>query len=92
MQDFVELVFGCESWQQAHDVSSHLLAQKLIVRAEVMTADNINLLMTTATEFTDEIEAEIKQLLKLEEVVLHKIPLARFNHYTISGTGKQVGK
>jgi hypothetical protein len=86
MTDFVEMVFACESWQQANDVSSHLLAQKLIVRAEVMTADKIHLLMTTLDEYKEDIEAEIKALLKQEEVALHSIPLARFNHYTISGT------
>lgn len=90
MTDFVEMVLACESWQQAHDVSSHLLAQKLIVRAEVMTADKINLLMTTLDEHAETIEAEIKQLLRLEDVQMHKIPLARFNHYTISGTGKKI--
>jgi uncharacterized protein involved in tolerance to divalent cations len=90
MTDFVELVFGCQSWQQAHDISDHLLSKQLIARAEVMTAKEIKLLVTTADEHIESIEAEIKELLQLEEITLHKIPLARFNHYTISGTGKNI--
>jgi uncharacterized protein involved in tolerance to divalent cations len=90
MADFVELVFGCNSWQQAHEISEHLLSKQLIARAEVMTAKEIKLLMTTATEHIESIESEIKELLRLEEITLHKVPLARFNHYTISGTEKSV--
>jgi len=85
MIDVVELVLGCKSWQQAQDVTDYLLAQRLIIRAEALTAHEVKLLLTTTHHYIEAIEAEIKHLLGLDTVTLHRIPLARFNHYTISG-------
>jgi hypothetical protein len=85
MVDFVELVLGCTSWTQAQDVTDYLLRRRLITRAEALTANEIKLLLTTTHHYIEAIEAEVKELLGLEELKLHRIPLARFNHYTISG-------
>jgi hypothetical protein len=85
MMDLVELVLGCKSWQQAQDVTDYLLRRRLIIRAEALTAHEIKLLLTTTHHHIETIEIELKELLDLEELKLHRIPLARFNHYTISG-------
>jgi hypothetical protein len=89
--DMVELVLGCKSWQQAQDITDHLLSMRLIVRAEALTAQEIKLLLTTTHHYVAAIEEEVKNLLSLDTVSLHSIPLSRFNHYTISGLEQPLG-
>ena len=86
MIDVVELVLECVSWQQAQHVSDYLLSRRLVSRIEALSADDIKLLLTTTEHLVDTIRVETETLLQVEQLQLRRIPLARFNHYTISGT------
>lgn len=88
--NFVELVLTCGSWQEAQKIADKLLEQKLVACVEFMEikskywwkgsvdqADEVKLIMTTASHLFESVEAEVKKLHSYDRFVLAEIPLSQ---------------
>lgn len=92
MNNFVELVLTCGSWQEAQRIADKLLEQKLVACVEFIEikskhwwqghlneANEIKLIMQSAEHLFDRVEAEVKQLHSYETFVLQQIPLTNIS-------------
>ena len=90
MSDFVEMVLGCGSWQEAQRIADVLLEKRLVARVEMMEvkatdwlkhglgeARKIKLLMESAAENLEKIEHVIKFHQNKESVELYVIPIEK---------------
>ena len=90
MTDFVELVLTCGSWQEAQRIADVLLEKHLVAcvemmeiksryrwHGEVVSGDEIKLIMETVAANFEDIEAEVKKLHSYDTFVLQQIPVQR---------------
>lgn len=90
--NFVQLVLTCGSWQEAQRIVDSLLEQKLIACAEfipvkskfrwkekVEEADEIKLIMESATHLFEKVEEEVRKLHSYEVFVLQSMPIAQIS-------------
>jgi uncharacterized protein involved in tolerance to divalent cations len=84
---WVELILGCTSWQEAQHVADNLLRKQLVTSVEFMesatrrlhqhidTQREVQLIMASLETDFSAIEAEIRRLLARETFALQTVPL-----------------
>ena len=90
MDNFVELVLTCGSWQEAQRIADALLVKHLVACVEMLEvkskyhwqgkieqADEVKLIMETVADNFDKIEAEVKKLHSYDTFVLQQLPVPR---------------
>ncbi len=92
MENFVELILTCGSWQEAQRITDALLEQKLVAcveqleirsknwwQGEIEDSKEIKLSMLSIAEKYADIEAVIRKFHSYETFVLKQLPVTHLN-------------
>lgn len=92
MNNFVELVLTCGSWQEAQKVADAVLEKKLVACVEFMeikskywwkheleSTKEVKLIMETVAANFDKVEAEVGKHHSYDTFVLQQIPITRLS-------------
>jgi periplasmic divalent cation tolerance protein len=103
VEEFVELVLTCGSWQEAQRIVDSLLEKKLIACAEFMPikskfawkghheeANEVKLIMQSIADNFAKVEAEVTKLHSYETFVLHALPIAQLSEAAHGWLNQQV--
>ena len=103
MQQFVELVLTCGSWQEAQKITDALLQGRLVACIEqlevrskswwqdaIEDSKEIKLIMKTVAEKFEAIEAEVKKHHSYETFVLEMLPIIKLNEDAASWLSETV--
>lgn len=105
MNNFVEMVLTCGSWQEAQKIADALLETRLVACVEFMEiqskywwnsqleeAKEIKLIMETVADNFDRIETEVKKHHSYQTFVLQMIPIAKLSKQAAAWLEQQVQK
>ena len=105
IQNFVELVLTCGSWQEAQRIADALLEKHLVACVEMMEikskynwqgkideADEVKLIMETVADNFDKVEAEVKRVHSYDTFVLQQIPVTRVSTVAAKWWQSEVGE